>query len=202
MDLWAVEREMFADGYGIVCGVDEAGRGPLAGPVFAAAVILPHGISIPGLNDSKKVSERTREKLFDEILAVAVAYGIGSADNSEIDKLNILNATFLAMNRAIEKLPIKPDIALIDGNRNHGINVHSICIVGGDGKSASIAAASILAKVSRDRLMIDAAEVYPHYGFERHKGYGTKLHYEKLREFGPSEIHRKSFLGKQTRTTV
>ena len=196
MDLWEIENKMFADGYATVCGVDEAGRGPLAGPVVAAAVILPSGIEIPGLDDSKKLSEKVRERLYGEIVENAIAYGIASADHSEIDRLNILNATYLAMNRAIESLVIKPDIALIDGNRNSGIRIRSVCVVGGDGKSASIMAASVLAKVSRDRYMKELAEKYPQYGFERHKGYGTKLHYEALRECGPSEIHRATFLKK------
>ncbi|MDR0491687.1 MAG: ribonuclease HII [Oscillospiraceae bacterium] len=194
LELWDIEGKLLADGYETICGVDEAGRGPLAGPVFASAAILPYGIDIPDLNDSKKLSEKVRERLFDEITSKALAYGIASADEREIDELNILNATFLAMNRAIEKLTIKPDIALIDGNRDSGIRCNCTCIVGGDGKSASIAAASILAKVSRDRYMVKMSEIFPQYGFERHKGYGTKLHYEKLREFGPSEIHRATFL--------
>ena len=194
VDLWVFEREMIADGYSLVCGVDEAGRGPLAGPVFAAAVMLPFGIDIKGLDDSKKLSEKTRDRLYYEIVEKALAYGVASADHKEIDVLNILNATFLAMNRAIDMLPKTPDMALIDGNRNHGVITRSKCIVGGDGKSVSIAAASILAKVSRDRNMIDLARKYPQYGFEKHKGYGTKLHYEKLREHGPCEIHRKTFL--------
>ena len=194
MDLWEIERGLSAEGYTTICGVDEAGRGPLAGPVFAAAVILPFGIEIAGLDDSKKLSEKTREKLFDEIIKCATAYGVASADNTEIDGLNILNATFLAMSRAVELLPIRPDIALIDGNRVRGVSVSCKCIVGGDGKSASIAAASILAKVSRDRVMAEMAEKYPQYGFEKHKGYGTKLHFARLREHGPCDIHRATFL--------
>ena len=194
MDLWQIERGLRCDGYSLICGVDEAGRGPLAGPVFAAAVILPFGIEISGLDDSKKLSEKTRERLFDEITGIAIAYGIASADFMEIDRYNILNATYLAMNRAVDKLSVGPDITLIDGNRNSGIRVCSKCIIGGDGKSASIAAASILAKVSRDRLMTDMAKEYPQYGFERHKGYGTKLHFENLRKYGPCEIHRRTFL--------
>ena len=210
-DFWLYERGMRDRGYEVICGVDEAGRGPLAGPVFAAAVVLPFGIDIPGLNDSKKVSGPMRERLYDEIAGKAVAYGVALATHEEIDSINILQATYLAMNRAVDGLitamreqakgPGRPvataaavDIALIDGNRNCGIAHKSICITGGDGKSASIAAASILAKVSRDRFMLEMAERYPQYGFERHKGYGTRLHYEKLREFGPSEIHRASFL--------
>lgn len=192
--MWEIEEELKNDGHLYICGVDEAGRGPLAGPVFAAAVILPFKAKIPCLNDSKKLSETKREKLFKEIKEVAVAYAIASADHKEIDNLNILNATYLAMNRAIEALAIIPSIALIDGNRSSGIRCKNKCIIGGDGTSASIAAASILAKVSRDRYMVETAAVYPEYLFERHKGYGTKLHYEKLREYGPSEIHRMSFL--------
>ena len=196
MDLWEIENELFGEGYDIVCGVDEAGRGPLAGPVYAASVILPKGTTIEGLNDTKKLSEKKREKLFDEIIEKALYYGIGTASEKEIDELNILEATFLAMNRAIENMGIVPKVALIDGNRNKGIAYNSKCIIGGDGKSASIAAASILAKVSRDRYMLKMAEEYPQYNFEKHKGYGTKLHYEKLREFGPSPIHRMTFLKK------
>jgi len=198
VDLWRVERELAGCGFELVCGVDEAGRGPLAGPVFAAAVILPLGVDIPGLGDSKKLSEKVRDRLYDEIIEAAVYYGIASADHTEIDELNILRATFLAMNRAIDSLPVKPDIALIDGNREPGAKCRCKCIVGGDGKSASIAAASNLAKVSRDRFMAEMAERYPQYAFEKHKGYGTKLHYERLREHGPSEIHRATFLRKLT----
>ena len=192
-NLWEIEKELSAGGYKKICGVDEAGRGPLAGPVYAAAVILPFGAEIPGLDDSKKLTEKTREKLFDQIIGMAIAYGVASATHKEIDELNILNATYLAMNRAISQLKNTPDIALIDGNRNAGILTNSKCIVGGDGKSASIAAASILAKVSRDRHMADMALKYPQYGFEKHKGYGTKMHYEKLKDHGASEIHRLTF---------
>ena len=194
MDFWQIERNLLNDGHTVVCGVDEAGRGPLAGPVFAAAVILPFGIDIPSLDDSKKLSEKIREKLFDEIIRTAFAYGVASADHREIDKLNILNATFLAMNRAVKMLSEKPDITIVDGNCGHGLDFRNTCIIGGDGKSASIAAASILAKVSRDRVMRNMAKKYPQYGFEKHKGYGTKMHYERLREHGPSEIHRMTFL--------
>ena len=193
MDLWEIEKGLAEEGYKLVCGVDEAGRGPLAGPVFAAAVILPTDTYIEGLNDSKKLSEKERERLFRVITEKAAAFGIASADHKEIDKLNILNATFLAMRRAVGLLTARPDFALIDGNRDPGLGLPGKCLVGGDGKSASIAAASILAKVSRDRLMVELAARFPEYGFERHKGYGTKLHYEKLREFGPSEIHRVTF---------
>lgn len=199
MDLWSVERELLSAQNGmIICGVDEAGRGPLAGPVYAAAVILPPEIIIEGLNDSKKLSEKKREKLFDIIISKSLSYGIASASETEIDEMNILNATFLAMNRAIGRLKIKPDIALIDGNRSKGIKYNNKCIVGGDGKSASIAAASILAKVSRDRYMRELGKIYPEYYFEKHKGYGTKLHYEKIKEFGVSKVHRKTFLKKCT----
>ncbi len=196
MQLWEIECELFEQGITLICGVDEAGRGPLAGPVYAAAVILPPELDIVGLDDSKKLSPAKREKLFDTIVDKAVTYGIASASEQEIDELNILNATFLAMNRAIAKLSPAPEIALIDGNRSSGVKYKNICIVGGDGKSASIAAASILAKVSRDRYMEEMAKKYPDYGFEKHKGYGTRLHYERIEEFGVSEIHRKTFLKK------
>ena len=194
IDFWEIECDFIAEGYENICGVDEAGRGPLAGPVFAAAVILPFGIEIDGINDSKKLSEKERNRLYIEIVKNAVAYGIGAADHKEVDELNILKATFLAMKRAVEKLTVLPDLALIDGNRDPCLGIASKLIVGGDGKSASIAAASILAKVTRDAFMVVMAEKYPQYGFEKHKGYGTKLHYEKLREYGPSEIHRRTFL--------
>jgi len=196
MDLWSIENELFSNGWSIICGVDEAGRGPLAGPVFAAAVILPKNLIIDGLNDSKKLSEAKREKLYDVIIDSAIAYGIASASEKEIDEINILNATYLAMNRAMKKLRIQPELALIDGNRSDGIEYTNKCVVGGDGKSASIAAASILAKVSRDRFMLELADKYPEYCFEKHKGYGTKLHYEKIREYGISPVHRKTFLKK------
>ena len=196
MNLWEIEDELKKEGYSTICGVDEAGRGPLAGPVCAAAVILPHGIEIAGLNDSKKLSAKKREVLYDEIISRAVSYGICMTDEKVIDEINILNATFTAMNGAISKLTVTPDIALIDGNRDSGIECGSMCIVGGDGKSASIAAASILAKVTRDRYMTEMAAKYPEYAFEKHKGYGTKLHYERIRQFGPCEIHRKTFLKK------
>ena len=196
MDLWWFENELAGEGCKLICGVDEAGRGPLAGPVYAAAVILPLGLELKKLGDSKKIPEETRERLYKDIMEGAEDYAIGSADCREVDELNILQATFLAMNRAIDALKVVPDIALIDGNRSPGANCRTECIVGGDGKSASIAAASILAKVSRDRYMADMALKYPEYAFEKHKGYGTKLHYERLNEFGPSEIHRVSFLKK------
>ena len=195
-DLWAYEREAFADGVKLVCGVDEAGRGPLAGPVCAAAVILPPGLVIPGLNDSKKLTDKKRRELYDVITAEAVSYGIAFASEKEIDEINILQATFLAMARAMEKLTPQPELALIDGNRAKDFGLPVRTIVKGDSLSASIAAASILAKVTRDRLMEQYDEAYPQYGFAIHKGYGTKRHYEVLREFGPSPIHRMTFLKK------
>lgn len=195
-DLWEIENIIYDETGGPVCGVDEAGRGPLAGPVYAAAVILPRGITVPGLNDSKKLTEKKREELFGIITEIAVSYGIARAEVEEIEALNILNATFLAMNRAIMMLDPAPALALIDGNRDSGIKTASQCIVKGDSKCADIAAASILAKVSRDRYMYELAKAYPQYEFEKHKGYGTRLHYEKLREFGPSPVHRMSFLKK------
>lgn len=196
MELWTYERQQWARGASTVCGVDEAGAGPLAGPVYAAAVILPPEADIPGLNDSKKLTEKQREALFIPIKAAAKAYGIAFATVEEIENLNILNATFLAMNRAISQLSPQPEIALIDGNRNTGISFPSRCIVKGDSRCADIAAASILAKVSRDHYMLEMAEKYPEYGFERHKGYGTKAHYDAIREYGPCPIHRPSFLRK------
>lgn len=195
-DLWSFENQIYDEGFKLVCGVDEAGRGPLAGPVCAAAVILPRELEIPGLNDSKKLSEKKREELFDVIKEKALTYGIAFADVAEIEEHNILAATFIAMNRAIAQLTPEPDIALIDGNRTLGINMLSRSVVKGDSKCADIAAASILAKVTRDRYMMEMAEKFPQYHFDKHKGYGTKLHYEALREFGPSEIHRLSFLKK------
>ena len=195
-DLWALENGIYASGVNILCGVDEAGRGPLAGPVCAAAVILPRGLEIQGLNDSKKLSEKKREALYDVIISSAAAYGIAFADVEEIERLNILHATFLAMNRAIAQLSVRPELALIDGNRDSDIEVPSRCIVKGDSRCADIAAASILAKVTRDRYMIKMAEQYPQYGFEQHKGYGTKQHYAALREYGATPIHRMSFLRK------
>ena len=195
-ELWELENEIYAEGFSLICGVDEAGRGPLAGPVYAAAVILPRDIVIDGLNDSKKLTEKKREALFDVITERVLSCGIASASVEEIEELNILNATFLAMNRAIAKLDPMPELALIDGNCSTGIAMPSRCIVKGDSRCADIAAASILAKVSRDRYMLTLAEKYPQYHFEQHKGYGTKLHYEALREYGPSPEHRPSFLRK------
>ena len=196
MDLWEIEKEIASSGVSPVCGVDEAGRGPLAGPVCAAAVLLPLGLEIAGLNDSKKLSPARREALYAEITAKALSWAVAFASVDEIEALNILGATYLAMNRAIARLDPAPALALIDGNRNAGIEAPSRCVVGGDAKCASIAAASILAKVTRDRYMLEMAEKYPHYGFEAHKGYGTKAHYAALREYGPSPIHRPSFLKK------
>lgn len=195
-DLWELEKQIYSQGYKLVCGVDEAGRGPLAGPVYAAAVILPRDAVIPGLNDSKKLTERKREELFEPIKTTALSYGIAFATVEEIEELNILNATFLSMNRAIAQLEPQPELALIDGNRNSGIELNSQCVVKGDSLCADIAAASVLAKVSRDRYMLQMDELYPQYHFRQHKGYGTKLHYEALREYGPSPIHRLSFLRK------
>ena len=195
-DLWILENEIYGEGFRLLCGVDEAGRGPLAGPVCAAAVILPRGLEIEGLNDSKKLTEKKREELYGVICKEALSFGIAFATVEEIEDRNILGATFLAMNRALEQLDPQPELALIDGNRNTGILVPSRCVVKGDAKCADIAAASILAKVTRDRYMLEQAKLYPEYRFEQHKGYGTKLHYEALREYGPSPIHRMSFLKK------
>ncbi|MBQ7435773.1 MAG: ribonuclease HII [Oscillospiraceae bacterium] len=194
LDLWEMERELHAEGIGLICGVDEAGRGPLAGPVCAAAVILPPEAELPGLNDSKKLSEKKREQLFPEIQRLALAWSVAFASVEEIEERNILGTTMLAMNRAISGLSLKPELALIDGNRNQEIQVPSRCVVHGDARCASIAAASILAKVSRDRLMVELAREYPQYGFDRHKGYGTRAHYAALREYGPCPAHRPSFL--------
>lgn len=194
LDLWEIERELHKEGVGLICGVDEAGRGPLAGPVCAAAVILPPEAELPGLNDSKKLSEKKREQLFPEIQRLALAWSVAFASVEEIEERNILGATMLAMNRAISGLSLRPELALIDGNRNREIQVPSRCVVHGDARCASIAAASILAKVSRDRLMVELAREYPQYGFDRHKGYGTKAHYAALREYGPCPAHRPSFL--------
>ena len=196
MSLWQLEDSIYAEGFSILAGVDEAGRGPLAGPVCAAACILPRNLEIPGLNDSKKLSPQKREALYDVIIKSAVSYGIAFATVDEIESLNILNATFLAMNRALSQLSPQPALALIDGNRNSGISIPSRCVVKGDSLCADIAAASVLAKVTRDRCMLTMAEQYPEYGFEKHKGYGTAQHYAALRQFGPSPIHRPSFLRK------
>lgn len=193
-NMWEIEDSLFDQGIGVICGVDEAGRGPLAGPVYAAAVILPRDLEILGLTDSKKLSDKKRRELFPIIQEQAVAFGIGVASEKEIDEINILQATFLAMKRALEKLSVRPDLALIDGNRETDFGVPAKTVVKGDSLSASIAAASILAKVSRDNYMMELAQKYPQYGFDIHKGYGTKAHYQALREFGPSEVHRMTFL--------
>jgi ribonuclease HII len=194
IDWLLYENQAINNGYTVVCGVDEAGRGPLAGPVCAAAVILPKGHIIDGVNDSKKLTEKKRELLFDKIIEESLSYSIAYATAQEIDEINILQATFLAMQRAVEGLDIKPDFAMIDGNRTPNLEIDTQTIVKGDAKSASIAAASILAKVSRDRYMLEMAKKYPQYQFEKHKGYGTKLHYQMLNEYGPCEIHRQTFL--------
>lgn len=196
MDWLEFEKEALAKGYKSVCGVDEAGRGPLAGPVCAAAVILPEGVIIDGVNDSKKLSEKKRESLFDVIRGQALSYSIAYATVDEIEEINILNATMLAMRRAIDGLDIKADYAMIDGNKIPPIDIDAECIVKGDAKSMSIACASILAKVSRDRLLYKYAEEYPMYGFDKHKGYGTKVHREAILKYGPCPYHRKSFLKK------
>ncbi len=188
------ENLYHSEGFDIVCGVDEAGRGPLAGPVFAAAVILPDGLEDIGLNDSKKLTEKKRDALFDIIKEKAIAYSIASASEKEIDEINILNATFLAMKRAVDGLSIKPDIALIDGNRKPNTGIKEETIVKGDAKSISIAAASILAKVSRDRYMLELDRQYPEYQFAKHKGYPTALHYEMIKKYGVSPVHRVTFL--------
>lgn len=196
MHLWEIEAGFYEQGIEIIAGVDEAGRGPLAGPVCAAAVILPRELEIPGLNDSKKLTDAKRRELYDCITAQAVSYGIAFASVAEIDELNILQATFLAMKRALDQLTVRPDLALIDGNRETDFGLPVKTIIKGDSLSANIAAASILAKVTRDRYMEDLAEQYPGYGFEVHKGYGTKRHYAALDELGVSEVHRRSFLRK------
>ena len=195
-DLWEIERGLIARGIAPICGVDEAGRGPLAGPVCAAAVILPPELEIPGLNDSKKLTDKKRRALYDIIVAEAVSYGIAMASEQEIDEINILQATFNAMERAMNQLTVHPALALIDGNRERPFPVAVQTVVKGDSLSANIAAASILAKVTRDRYMEEMAERYPQYGFEIHKGYGTKAHYAALTEHGPCPIHRRTFLRK------
>ena len=196
IDLWQIEHSCYENGVGLICGVDEAGRGPLAGPVCAAAVILPRDLVIPGLNDSKKLTDKKRRELYDVIISSAEAYGIGFASEQEIDEINILQATFLAMKRALDQLQICPELALVDGNRDPGFSIPAKTVVKGDSLSANIAAASILAKVTRDRLLEELDEQYPEYGFAVHKGYGTKKHYEALREHGPSPVHRMTFLKK------
>ena len=191
--MWEIEDSL---GLHLICGVDEAGRGPLAGPVCAAAVILPEHLQIPCLTDSKKLTDKKRRELYPIIQEQAIAYGIGLASESEIDEINILQATFLAMRRALEQLSVRPEIALIDGNRETDFGLPVKTVVKGDSLSANIAAASILAKVTRDNIMVELAQQYPEYGFEIHKGYGTKAHYEALRQYGPCPIHRRSFLKK------
>ena len=195
-ELWTLENQIYDEGFTLLCGVDEAGRGPLAGPVCAASVILPRGLVIEGLNDSKKLSEKRREELYDVIRSECISCGVAFATVEEIETLNILEATFLAMNRALEQLSPVPELALIDGNRTKGIALPSRAVIKGDAKCADIAAASVLAKVTRDRYMLQMAEQYPQYGFEQHKGYGTKQHYAALLQYGPSPIHRMSFLKK------
>lgn len=189
-----LENELREAGYKLICGVDEAGRGPLSGPVVAAACILPAGCEIPGLNDSKKLTPKQRDRLFDTVRDTAVAYAVGMASPAEIDDLNILNATMLAMRRAIEGLPVKADFALIDGNCARGIDLPHKTVISGDALSVSIAAASILAKVTRDRICLENDREYPEYGFAKHKGYGTKDHMDALRRLGPCPLHRRSFL--------
>ena len=196
INMWEIEEALTAQGITAICGVDEAGRGPLAGPVCAAAVILPDHLEIPGLNDSKKLTDKKRRELFPVIKEKAIAYGIAFASEQEIDEINILQATFLAMQRAIDQLEGKADFALIDGNREKDFGLPVMTVVKGDSRSANIAAASVLAKVTRDVYMEEMAEKYPQYGFEIHKGYGTKAHYAALTEHGACEIHRKTFLKK------
>ena len=191
--MWEIEDSL---GLHLICGVDEAGRGPLAGPVCAAAVILPEHLQIPCLTDSKKLTDKKRRELYPIIQEQAIAYGIGLASELEIDEINILQATFLAMRRALNQLSVRPEIALIDGNRETDFGLPVKTVVKGDSLSANIAAASILAKVTRDNIMVELAQQYPEYGFEIHKGYGTKAHYEALRQYGPCPIHRRSFLKK------
>ena len=196
INLWEIEDQLHRQGIAYICGVDEAGRGPLAGPVCAAAVILPDHLEIPGLNDSKKLTDKRRRELFPIIKEQALAYGIAFADHQEIDEINILQATYLVMERAMAALSVKPELALIDGNRAKDFGIAVQTVVKGDSLSASIAAASILAKVTRDDYMLEMAQTYPAYAFEVHKGYGTKMHYERLAAYGPSPIHRMTFLKK------
>jgi len=196
VNMWEIEDGFYAEGVKMICGVDEAGRGPLAGPVCAAAVILPPHLEIPGLTDSKKLTDKKRRELFPIIQEQAIAWGIGWASEQEIDEINILQATFLAMQRALDQLAVKPDLALIDGNRETDFGIPVRTVVKGDSLSMNIAAASILAKVSRDDLMVKLAETYPQYQFDIHKGYGTKAHYAALAEHGASPVHRMSFLKK------
>jgi len=196
VNMWQYEEICYNNGFQFVCGVDEAGRGPLAGPVCAAAVILPPHIDIPGLNDSKKLSDKRRRELFPIIKEQALAYAIAFSDEAEIDEINILQATFRAMERAVVALSVAPDYVLVDGNKLPLLSVEAQAVVHGDSLSASIAAASVLAKVARDDIMLNMAQEYPQYGFEIHKGYGTKAHYEALIKYGPCKIHRSTFLKK------
>ncbi len=196
VEFWKYEHACNGEGYQIICGVDEAGRGPLAGPVCAAAVILPADLEIEGLNDSKKLTEKRREALYDIITEKAVAYGIGFASEQEIDEINILQATFLAMRRAVDQLSVTPDMVLVDGNREPSLDLPVKTIIKGDSLSANIAAASVLAKVTRDRLMVEQDAIYPQYKFAVHKGYGTKAHYAAIAEYGMCPIHRRTFLKK------
>ena len=196
VNMWEIEDSFYSEATKVICGVDEAGRGPLAGPVYAAAVILPPHLEIPGLTDSKKLSDKKRRELFPVIKEQALAWGIGIATEQEIDEINILQATFLAMGRALEQLSVKPDLALIDGNRETDFGIPVKTVVKGDSLSANIAAASVLAKVSRDDWMLEMAKAYPEYGFDIHKGYGTRAHYDALRQYGACPIHRKTFLKK------
>ena len=196
VNMWDIEDSFFKKGYRVICGVDEAGRGPMAGPVCAAAVILPENLDIPGLNDSKKLTDKKRRELFPVIQEKAISYGIAFASHDEIDEINILQATYLAMERAMSQLSVTPDLALIDGNRSKDFGVPVKTVVRGDSLSASIAAASILAKVTRDMYMEEMAELYPKYGFEIHKGYGTKAHYTAISDYGTCPIHRMTFLKK------
>ena len=194
MSLYEFDCEVKNEGYNVICGVDEAGRGPLAGPVYACAIIMKNDIIIPEVNDSKKLTEKKREMLYDIIIENALCYSVASVSEKEIDEINILNATMKAMQLAIEGLNVKPDIALIDGNQNRNITFNNRTVIKGDAKSYNIAAASIIAKVSRDRFIIKMDELYPQYGFKKHKGYGTKEHMEAIRKYGPCEIHRQTFL--------
>lgn len=191
---YTLESEFSEKGYKVICGCDEAGRGPLAGPVVAAAVVLPMGLVIEGLNDSKKLTEKKREALFEIIKTEALAYSISSASVEEIEEINILNASMLAMKRAVDSLSVKADLALIDGNIARGFDIDAVPVIKGDAKSPSIAAASILAKVTRDRMLYEYDKLYPEYGFAKHKGYSTKLHMDKIRELGVLPIHRRDFL--------
>ena len=192
-EMWAIENEKKAVGYNLIAGVDEAGRGPLAGPVCVASVILPEGAYLEKINDSKKLTDKVKDKLYDEIKEKAIAYSIVLVSHEEIDELNILNATFKGMCDAVNGLSVKPDFVLIDGNRIKGMEIPHECVVKGDSKSISIAAASILAKVTRDRYMMELHEKYPQYNFAKHKGYPTKDHYDALKKYGASDVHRKSF---------